>query len=184
MGLPRGSDGRFRDSAGEPLTLKIQTTVNDTNQKTAMATADFWQRVSLAGDIAVISPSMVGVWQDRYSYPAFDLVNQGHGVRGLKSLLHSSAAPLPERNYTAPNAPSNRGSYVNPEYDALLDRYFTTIPRSDRMQALAQVIRWQTELQLVIGFFHSVNAVTITNRFQNAIPGTSWNAHEWDVAQG
>jgi hypothetical protein len=52
------------------------------------------------------------------------------------------------------------------------------------MQALAQVIRWQTELQLVIGFFHSVNAVTIANRFQNAIPGTSWNAHEWDVARG
>jgi peptide/nickel transport system substrate-binding protein len=181
-GLTRGPDGMFRDTSGVPLTLKIQTTVNDTNQKTALATADFWQRVGLTGDVAVISPAMVGVWQDRYSYPGFDLVNQGSGVRGLKSLLHSAAAPLPERNYTAPNAPYNRGSYLNPEYDALLDRYFTTIPAAERMQALARVIHWQTDLQLVIGFFHSVNAVTITNRFQRAIPGTSWNAHEWDIA--
>jgi peptide/nickel transport system substrate-binding protein len=182
-GLMRGTDGAFRDSSGAPITLKIQTTVNDTNQKTALATADFWQRVGLASDVAVISPAMVGVWQDRYSYPGFDLVNQGSGVRGLKSLLHSAAAPLPERNYTAPNAPYNRGSYVNPDYDALLDRYFTTIPSAERMQALAQVIHWQTDLQLVMGFFHSVNAVTITNRFQNALPGTSWNAHEWDVTR-
>jgi len=183
MGLARGSDGSFRDAADNPLTLKIQTTVNDTNQKAALSTIDYWQRVGLGGEVAVISPAMVGVWQDRYAYPGFDLVNQGSGVRGLKSLLHSAAAPLPERNYTAPNAPYNRGSYVNQVYDALLDRYFSTIPHDARMQALGQVIHWQTDLQLVIGFVHSVNAVLIANRLQNAVPGTSWNAHEWDVTR-
>ena len=181
LGMTRGGDGAFRDPTGGTLSVSIQTTVNDTNQKTAFATADYWRGVGVAGEVSVISPAMVGVWQERYSYPGFDLVNQGHGVRGLKSLLHSASAPLPERNYTAPNAPANRGSYVNPEYDALLDRYFSTIQLSERHQALAQVIRWQTDLQLITGFFHSVNAVMMANRVQQVMAGTSWNAHEWSV---
>ena len=118
---------------------------------------------------------------DRWAYTGFDLVNQSHGVDGITNVLHSSAAPLPERNYMAPAAARNRGSYVNPEYDAVMDRYLTTIPMGERMQALAQLVRWQTDLQLVIGFLYSVNAILLADRVRDTHPGTGWNAHEWAV---
>jgi peptide/nickel transport system substrate-binding protein len=181
LGLSRGSDGVFQDRNGEPLNAQIQTTVNDTNQKTAFAAASFWQQIGIAAEVKTIPPSRVGVWEERYSYGGFDLVNQPHGTDGIRKLLHSSAAPLPERGYRAPNAPANRGSYVNPEYDQLLDRYLATIALPERLQLLAQLVHRQTNEQLVIGFFYSVNAVVMANRVQNATPGTSWNAHEWDV---
>ena len=181
LGLSRGADGLFRDRSGERLEpLKIQTTVNDTSQKTAFATADFWQRVGLAGDVTVLSAA-AGGRPDRYAYVGFDLVNQGIGTDGMTNVLHSSAAPLPERGYTAPAAARNRGSYVNPEYDAIMDRYLRTIPLPERMHTLAELIRWQTDLQLVIGFFYSVNGILLSNRMVNTHPGTGWNAYEWDV---
>jgi hypothetical protein len=70
---------------------------------------------------------------------------------------------------------------VNPEYDAIMDRYLTTIPMAERMQHLAQLVRWQTDLQLVIGFFYSVNGILLSDRLVNTHPGTGWNAHQWDV---
>ena len=180
MGLARRPDGAFVDSNGERISLKIQTTINDTSQKTAFATADFWQRIGIMGDVTVLSPA-AGGRPDRWAYTGFDLVNQSHGVDGITNVLHSSAAPLPERNYMAPAAARNRGSYVNPEYDAVMDRYLTTIPMGERMQALAQLVRWQTDLQLVIGFFYSVNGILLSDRLVNVHPGTGWNAHEWAV---
>jgi peptide/nickel transport system substrate-binding protein len=183
LGFTRGPDGMFRDGNGERLTVKIQTTVNDTSQKTTLAAADYWQRIGVTGDTMVLSPA-AGGRPDRWAYTGFDLVNQGHGVDGITNLLHSSAAPLPERNYQAPAAARNRGSYVNPEYDVLMDRYLATIPVPERMQALAQLVRWQTDLQLVTGFFYSVNAILLSNRLENTHPGTGWNAHEWDVRRG
>ena len=181
MGLNRGADGTMRDRSGERLEpLKIQTTVNDTSQKTAFATADYWQRVGLPAEVTVLSAA-AGGRPDRWAYTGFDLVNQGHGPEGITNLLHSSAAPLPERSYMAPAAARNRGSYVNAEYDSIMDRYLATIPLPERMQALAEIIRWQTDLQLVIGFFYSVNGILLSNRLENTHPGTGWNAHEWEL---
>ena len=180
MGLTRGTDGFFRDPTGERITLKVQTTVNDTSTKTSFATADYWQRIGIGADVMVLSAA-AGGRPDRWAYTGFDLVNQGIGTDGITNLLHSSAAPLPERNYQAPAAARNRGSYVNAEYDAIMDRYLTTIPVAERMQPLAQLIRWQTDLQLVIGFFYSVNGILLSDRMVNTHPGTGWNAHEWDV---
>ena len=65
--------------------------------------------------------------------------------------------------------------------EELMDRYLATIPLPERMQALAQLVHWQTDLQLVVGFFYSVNAILLSNRLENTHPGTGWNAHEWNV---
>jgi hypothetical protein len=181
MGLVRAADGTYRDRSGERLEpLRIQTTVNDTSQKTSLATADAWQRIGLPADVTVLSPA-AGGRPDRWAYAGFDLVNQGHGPEGITNLLHSSAAPLPERNYMAPAAARNRGSYVNRDYDAIMDRYLSTIPLEPRMQALAELVRWQTEQQLVTGFFYSVNGILLADRMVNTHPGTGWSAHMWDA---
>jgi ABC-type transport system substrate-binding protein len=163
--------------------MKLQTTTNDTNQKASFATADFFQRIGMQAEVKVIPPSQVGIWRERYAYPGLDLTGQSDGVRGIKNLLHSSGAPLPERGYMAPLAPSNRGAYVNQEYDALMDRYLTTIPVPERMRLLAQLIHWQSDLQLVIPLFYTARGIVVANRLRNTTPGTSWNAHEWEIVR-
>jgi len=110
-----------------------------------------------------------------------DLVNSPLGSTAIVNYLLSSSAPLPERNYRAPNSGNNRGAYMDPGYDQLMRRYVTTIPLPERMQALTQIVRVQTDQLLLMGLYNTVYAIVMSNRLQQVPPGVAWNAHNWDV---
>lgn len=178
MGLTRGPDGMFQ-AAGQRISIQIRASNLDSNQKSMIAVADGFTRVGIGSEPTTIRAATNPA--EDYSFPGFRLASQDHGVDGILDLLHSASAPLPERNYNAPNRPKNRGSYVNPEYDAIMDRFKVTIPAAERMQALAQLVHFQTDQALVFGLFHTANTVMIANRVQNVTPDSTWNAHQWDV---
>jgi ABC-type transport system substrate-binding protein len=81
----------------------------------------------------------------------------------------------------------NRVRYSNPDFDALLDRYFTTIPRQERTQVLGQIVHFMTEQLLTLGIFYTAEASLVDNRLQNVSMRKTeegrvpWNAHEWSV---
>jgi ABC-type transport system substrate-binding protein len=161
--------------------MEVRATQNDQNNKTMIAVADGFTRVGLTGVPSTV-PRVV-IQSDEVSFPGFRLASQDAGANGIVDVAYGEAAPLPERGYRAPNWPRNRGSYVNPEYDALMERYKTTVPMPQRMDALAQLVRYQTDQVVVFGMFYSVTAVLMSNRLQHAEPATAWNAYEWDVTQ-
>jgi len=178
LGYTRGADGALRDAAGERPVIEIITPNLGSGPNAATAILDYWQRIGVGGTLQVLPPQGIPC---RPCYTGYDLVNQTHGIEGLTNLLYGPGAPLPERNYRAPNSNINRGAYLNADYDALMDRFKATIPLSERMQVAAQLVRWQTDLQLVTGLVFATNAIMISNRLQNALPGTTWNVHEWDT---
>ena len=108
-------------AAAGPSSECVEFTVNDTSTKTTFAAVDYWQRVGIAGEGVVLTAQAAGQREIRYSYGGFDLVNQGHGVDGISNLLHSSAAPLPERGYDAPNR-----SFVDASAATQLDVFYGT----------------------------------------------------------
>jgi peptide/nickel transport system substrate-binding protein len=180
LGFNRGADGTFRDGGGQPMTIEMRATSNENSQKTMITVADAFQRIGIAGQLVTIpSQGVTAEWD--YGFTGFRIAPQDSGTSGVPNLLYGPSAPLPERGFRAPNSALNRGSYVNPEYDALMDRYLTTIAMPVRMQALSALVQWQTEQVLVFPLFYTVNAIMMTNRLQHAPPATSWNAHEWDV---
>jgi len=77
--------------------------------------------------------------------------------------------------------------YANPEFDASLDRYYTTIPRQERMQALGDVIYQMTDQLLTMGIFYTVEPSLVNSRVKNVAGRKiedgrlSWNINEWDV---
>jgi peptide/nickel transport system substrate-binding protein len=179
MGLTPGQDGIRRDADGQRLSIQIRASSLDSNQKSMITVADGFNRVGVGTEPTTIRAA-TGT-EEEYSYPGFRLASQDNGVVGLVDLLHSRSAPLPERNWRAPNSPKNRGSYVNAEYDAIMDRYKVTIPMAERRQVLAEIVRWQTDQVLVFGLFHTANTVMIANRLHNVAPASVWNAHAWDA---
>jgi peptide/nickel transport system substrate-binding protein len=183
MGFTKGPNDTLRDTNNEPLAVEIRTTTNQANQKAAFAVADAFQRVGIAGAPVVIPVQRLQDNEYRANYPGLELVNQPHSTEGIVNLLDSSAAPLPERNYRAPNKSRNRGAYVNPEYDRLMDRYLTTVPNAERMQVLGQIVHLQTDQQLVMGLYYSVDAIMVANRLRNIPPGSAWNAHSWEYVR-
>lgn len=181
LGYAKGSDGFFREAAGQVLRLEIRATQGEANPKTMFAVADFLQRVGIAIDQVIIPLQLVSDQQYRATFPGL-IVNGGPAPADDLESSHSDQARLPETNWTG----SNRSRYINPELDALIDRFRTTIPFGPRMEVARQITRHVTEnlpiLPLFFDTWPSVSAERLMNANASANNGrATWNVHEWDI---
>ena len=116
-----------------------------------------------------------------FTFPAFYLQRYTSDVSGLKN-LHSSRTPLPENNFRS----GNTARYMNPDLDALLDRYFVTIPKAERLQVLGQILFHIADQLPQLSLFYDAEPTVMSNRLVNIgarwpSATQAWNAHEWDV---
>lgn len=179
LGFSKGADGFFRDTTGEPMSIKVQSAI--TSAKLNQTVADYLTRVGIKGEGVTLQSAVATQPEVRYAYGGLDVVNAPIGALGMVNQLISASAPLPERNYRAPNSGTNRGAYVDAEWDALMRRYVTTIPVPDRMRVLGELIHAQTDQLLIMGLYYTVYAVVMSHRLKNVPPGVAWNSHNWDV---
>ncbi len=129
VGYRRGSDGVVRDPGGEQLSFDTWTTFDPQNQKILLAATDDWRRLGIGIVTTIIPAQRVQDGELRSKFPSFEAVGAPNGVQAL-TRVHGLQARIPEHNYTG----NNNANYMNPELDSLLDRFFTTIPRAERMQ--------------------------------------------------
>jgi ABC-type oligopeptide transport system substrate-binding subunit len=93
-----------------------------------------------------------------------------------------SETPVAENNYVGVSPIR----YRNPAYDALIERFVTTIPRAERMRVLGEIVHHATDQLLILPVFHESVPALVSNRLVNVAGGRgitiqAWNAHEWDV---
>lgn len=144
--------------------------------------------------VPVLNPKAIGIrfapqiLQDleyRATFPAFYVQNQGNDLMGLPN-LHSSRARLPENRFQVPGN-GNWSRYVNPKFDALIDRYLTTIPKPERLAALREIIHHIADQLTIMGLYYSPPPEPISNRIvQVSAPRAPrspvfWNVHTWDL---
>jgi peptide/nickel transport system substrate-binding protein len=185
IGYTRGGDGFFRDAANQRLAVELRTTAElDIHLTTVFPMADAWQRVGVATEPIVIPPQRQPEREYVNTFPGFHMIGSGNSLTtaGL-GRFHSSKAALAENNY---QSVGNYPRYMNPEFDALQDRYFSTVPERERAQVLAQLINHMTDQVVVLGLFYNGSAVMVSNRIQGVTVGAqrasqTWNAPEWDV---
>jgi peptide/nickel transport system substrate-binding protein len=183
LGYRKSGDGIFRDTAGQMLGLPIWTTSEtDIHLKTIFPVADEWQRIGITVDPQVLPQQRAQDREYRANFPGFLLWRQPNNIASL-SRYHGSTTPLAENNYVG----TNNARYLNPEWDAIIDRYFATVPKADRDQVLGQAVRHMTENLNVMGLFYDTEPSFIGNRLRNVAvikadgQNMSWNAHEWTV---
>jgi ABC-type transport system substrate-binding protein len=177
LGYTKGADGGFRDSAGQRLTVEIRATTSPTiHTKSMFPVADYWQRLGLAVDTVVI-PLQSSDREYRATRPGFDTVRQPQGPAQVQK-LRSSEAPMPANRFQG----QNHSRYMNPEFDALIDQYLTTLPREPRIQLLGQIVGHMSDQLNVMGLFYDLRTTLVSNRLQNtgvAVP--TWNVHQWEL---
>jgi peptide/nickel transport system substrate-binding protein len=176
MGFGKGSDGTYRDPDGQRFTVEVRTTGVDINSKSSFAVADNWQRFGIPAEVGIVPPQRTNEREYRSTFPAFELIRPGTEVTSFET-LRGSEAPLPETNW----AGSNRARYRNAELDALIDRYFVTIPMPERSQVLAQVAHHITDNLVLVGIVYDPPVRLIANRLRNVQAGIPWNAYDWDI---
>jgi ABC-type transport system substrate-binding protein len=80
---------------------------------------------------------------------------------------------------------NNYSRYQNPEFDALIEKFFATIPQQARTQVASQVVRLTTDQLPVLTTFFQVGPILISNRVPplpgDEKPGPA-NIHLWDIA--
>jgi peptide/nickel transport system substrate-binding protein len=176
MGYTRGADGGFRDASSQRLNVEIRAITGiDINQKAMFAVADYWQRVGVAVDAVVVPRARTSDREYIATFPGFQVNRQGSTVGFLTNRV-SSAAPVAETNFVG----GNYSRYMDPAFDAAIDRFFVTVPRPERMQVLAGLMRTLTEQVLTLGLFFDGTPAFVGRRIDGVTPRQEgWNAHLW-----
>jgi peptide/nickel transport system substrate-binding protein len=180
LGYARASDGTWRSANGQRLAVEVRAPVTSpVTEKAMLSVANDWQQLGIVAEPVVVPPQRM---QDREyftTFPGFLLVNQPNELVDLQR-LRSVQTPLPENSFVG----RNYARYQDPEFDHLIDRLFSTVPRDERTQVLGQIMHHMSSQLNVIGLFHNAAATLVGNRLQhvNGEGGvTAWNGHEWDV---
>ena len=176
IGYTKAPDGFYRDAGGQQLRVELSATAEDQNTKPMFATADSWQRLGIAVDPVSIPIQRQRDREYRATFPGFTLQGGASGVAAIKN-SHGSQSRLPENNYTG----SNYARYANPEFDATIDRFLTTISHGERMNALRQVVRHMTDTLNMMNLYYAMSSTMVRNNVVNVPVRIQWNAQEWDV---
>jgi peptide/nickel transport system substrate-binding protein len=175
LGYAKGADGMLHDAAGQPLNVELRSTPGrDVNEKTTLVVADHWRAVGVGVDVVVIPPQRNQDREYRQTRPAFEVVGQPDDVYRFQT----SQIPTAENRYVG----DNRMRYSNPLLDALVDRYYVTIPRAERVQVLGQILNHVTDQVVLLSFFYEAGPLLISNRVKNVTSVPTWNAYQWDVS--
>ena len=181
VGLLRGQDGTLTDPGGRRLSVEIRTITSEVNQQAMLVVADQWQRLGMGAETFVIPRQQAQDPAYRAEFPGLELVRNSADRDGLKR-HPSSQTPLAENGYRG----TNRTRYVNADFDALLGRYFTTIPTRERAAIFGDIVHHMTDQVLVLGLFYDMDTTVIADRLMNVGPrqiGSTQarNAEQWDV---
>lgn len=181
MGYSRSGDF-YHDAAGRELSIDFLGTQGGAEEQGILFMADSWQRAGVKTPTRILRSGAIDA-EMRATRPAFTissgtfLMSQPRRLEWLHSRLIPTAADR-WRN-------QNRTRYSHPELDALVDRFFVSLPRQERLDIFKQVARHFTENVVMIIAYHEVHAVLINNRVLNVTPRTSyaqtWEAHKWDL---
>src|SRR5581483_1527254 len=185
LGFTKRGDGFLYDAEGKKIEVSIQIPLqNDIHAKTAAPVADAWQRLGVAVDQDPLPIQRAQDREFRSQFPGFNITERANAL-DIADIwnFHSSRIPLPDNNYVTTGFAAR---YSNPEVDAALEKYATTIPMSERMGALAQLVHHQTQNLSELPLFYGADPTMVSNRLMNVGPRgalftQAWNAEQWDL---
>jgi peptide/nickel transport system substrate-binding protein len=179
LGYTRGVDGVYRDASGERLTLELRSNGERITENAIIPVAAFWMSVGVATEPNVVPQQRIADREYMAVFPGFRMMRQPDDPEAI-SRFHSNQTPLPDSRFVG----RNYSRYMNPDFDAMIDRYFSTIPPGERMQILRQLVRHMSENATVLGMFYDADISFMNSRLRNLGVRQSnlWNVHLWDLS--
>lgn len=185
LGYTRGSDGFFVDSANQRLRVEIRTTIRaELQPKIVAAVVDYWRQNGVDTEQVNIPPQRMSDREYRATFPAFEMPGGNNDLTPEEIMRHhSSATPLPENRFTVIG---NFSRHRSAELDAYLEQFITTIARAERLQALARIAHYESDLLPSMGLFYQVDSALIADRIQGVTSNgrratQAWNVEQWDL---
>lgn len=182
LGYTRGPEGVYRDSGNQRLSLELRTYGIKVSDQATVIVAEAWTRFGAATEPLIVPPQRITDREYMATFPSFLMYRQPNSASARDiSRLRGSLAPVADNRYVG----SNYARYVNPEFDSLIDRYLTTIPKPERLQVLRQFVRHISENLNLMGLFYDAELSFQNNRLRGITAKETrlWNIHLWDTRE-
>ncbi len=182
MGFRRGAGGGWEDASGQRIAFQNWATNGDPASRVRgmLVASDYWKQAGLDVEPFLAPPGMDR--GDRAQFPALLTRGGGGDYRSLYTYFHSSLAPTASNRF----AGTNTSRLMDPALDQLIGRFFSTVPRTERTQALRTMVRYHTENVYWMGYYYNPQFTLVSNRLRGVTPSSfiskGFNAHLWDVA--
>jgi peptide/nickel transport system substrate-binding protein len=185
LGWTPGSDGVLAGAGGQRLTVPLWTTQGGESEIAIIA--DYWKRVGLSVEQYEIPGVRVRNREFRQSYPGFETTAAGYGDSIVNRVDSRLSARAPDYSGT------NRGHYVNPRVDPLIDQYRQSVDQRERERLIKAISDLVVEdLPIMLLYFNPTHpgvrkGIKAFDDFKGGAEGSrlygtfSRNAHEWDV---
>jgi len=173
----------FRDATWHLLTLDVRTSGGEDTQEAGIFTSsDYFRQAGIAAEPFIIPQAQRNDREYNANFPGVRLWRQNNDILRVDR-LHSREATLPQNRFTG----SNRSRYMNPDFDAMIDRYMLTISERERVPILQQIVRHITENVTLLDLWYNAETIMVGNRLQHVVnkktsqANQAWNVHEWDL---
>jgi peptide/nickel transport system substrate-binding protein len=181
-GYARGVDGVWTHPSAGRFAFEQTVLQSPQNENEMHIMASSWREAGFDVAERVWGAAQSSDAQLRATHPSLANTSAGSGTPGEILLSEYLSATVP----TAQNrwAGSNRGGWVNPEFDRVAERFNATLARGERVPLLAEMARVFSEDVAVISLYFNVTstafAATLRGPKVSVPEGTmAWDVHEW-----
>jgi peptide/nickel transport system substrate-binding protein len=179
MGLTKGDDGFYRDASGQKLTVEVRTRAHVLREKVQQVIANDWAKIGIVGQPLVVPEQNINDRVYQSTFPAFYF---RFGDPSQITDARSNDVPLPENNFVGRNITRYRSA----ELDSIINKYVSTIPKSEREPLLGQIVHQYTDQLILLTLYHEPEPVLISNRMVNVAGRKgfgiqTWNVWDWDL---
>jgi peptide/nickel transport system substrate-binding protein len=185
IGWSPGPDGTLLGSGGQRFIVKLWTT--EGGDREIAVIGDYLKQVGVVAEQFVIPGARVRDREYRSNYPGFETSAAGYGD-SILNRVDSRQSALPP-NFSG----TNRGHYLNPRLDQLIDQYRQSVTVPDQERAIRAISDVMAEdLPLMLLYFNPTTpavrkGIKALDDFRGGAEGAQLygtftrNAHEWDV---
>ena len=185
VGYAKGADGVFAHPTQGRFQSELRTNASSQFEAEMHIAADAWRRAGFDFSEAITPSALVQDAQFRSSFSGVYIFGfpVDFGETPLRS-YGSRGIPREENRWLG----SNRGGWLNEEWDRLAPTYDTTLDRNQRAQVAVQLAKIYSEdvPAIPISLDPDVIAHVSVLRGPRPVPpggALPWNIHEWELSQ-
>ena len=180
LGHAKDAEGLYRDVAGQQLTLEMRTYGAKVSDQASVSVADAWSQLGIRTEPLIVPPQRyLNDLEYMATFPSFLMYRQPNSANDLQR-SRIALTPTSETKFVG----SNYARYQNAEFNSLIDRFFITVPRAERIEILGQIVAHISDQLNMMGLFYDTDTTMINKRLRNAnvTERGMWNVPLWDVS--
>lgn len=182
-GWRRSASGALQNAAGEPIALPLVTTPGGAGERELAMIGDNWKAIGLTVNQTILGRADADDHFVRAHFAAFELSSNPAHFGTLTTILYGGQCPSERSQWVG----RNRGCYVSPEMDRIVDGLFVTIDLSQQRQLYRDLTKLLAEELPIMPLYFPVRTTLFREGISGvkgrAMPsgGETWNVAEWDV---